>query len=127
MAPLLLAFLALASADRPIVAVFPIQDSAGRLDDSAVTQLTDYFATKIAETQMFVVVPRSDLEAALRNQKRESFKLCVDESCQIEIGKELAAQFLENESAARDSSTQGLLTQCRYWHIPGNVSSRSPD
>ena len=45
----------------------------------------------------------------------------------VELGKELAEQFLADESAARDSSTHGLLTQCRYWHIRENVSSRSPD
>ena len=37
----------------------------------------------------------------------------------VELGKELAEQLLQDESAATDSSTRGLLAQCRYWHIPG--------
>jgi hypothetical protein len=37
------------------------------------------------------VVPRSQLKARLSEQKSESYRQCFDESCQIEIGKELAA------------------------------------
>ncbi|MDH3453109.1 MAG: glucose-6-phosphate isomerase, partial [Gammaproteobacteria bacterium] len=36
----------------------------------------------------------------------------------VELGKELTEQLLQNEASAGDSSTRGLLAQCRYWRIP---------
>ncbi|MEQ9499901.1 MAG: PEGA domain-containing protein [Deltaproteobacteria bacterium] len=85
--------LALAQPDaRPVVAVFPIQDSSGRLQADATTQLTDYLGVKIAESGGYIVVPRKDIEAALAAAKAESYQACYDQACQIEIGKELAAQ-----------------------------------
>ena len=92
MVGLVLPLLLLAGAERPIVAVFPVQDRRGVLSGEQAAQLTDYFGVKIAEGGVFLVVPRTDLEAALREQKKASYGECVDESCQIEIGKELAAQ-----------------------------------
>ena len=40
----------------------------------------------------FQVVPRSDLKKRLVQQKAKSHESCSDESCQIEIGRELSAQ-----------------------------------
>ncbi|MEQ8273921.1 MAG: PEGA domain-containing protein [Deltaproteobacteria bacterium] len=78
--------------ERAIIAVFPIEDRTETIPDKEVSQLTDYFGVKIAETGRFIVVPQADLEKALKAAKVASYKSCVDESCQIEIGKELAAQ-----------------------------------
>jgi glucose-6-phosphate isomerase len=36
----------------------------------------------------------------------------------VELGKELAEQLMQSETTVDDSSTQGLLAQCQYWHIP---------
>ncbi len=92
-AALLLALLAAEPSDsKPIIALFPLQDRTGRTTPDQVGQLTDYFGVKITETGRFLVVPRADIEAALKQQRVESYKSCFDESCQIEIGKELAAQ-----------------------------------
>ena len=91
---LLLASLALAqSADqRSVVAVFPIQDSSQRLEANALAQLTDYLGVKVAEGGAFYVVPRKDIDAAMGQTKADSYQACYDQACQIEIGKELAAQ-----------------------------------
>ena len=78
--------------EKPIIAVFAIEDRTKRLQPDQVIQLTDYFGVKITETGRYVVVPRTDVEAALKAAKVESYRACVDESCQIEIGKQLAAQ-----------------------------------
>lgn len=88
---LLLALVAQADA-RPVVAVFPIQDSSGRLQANAATQLTDYLGVKITEGGAYIVVPRKDIEAAIASAKTDSYQACYDQACQIEIGKELAAQ-----------------------------------
>ena len=80
---------------RPIVPVFDIEDTrSGRAKLSAkkLKGLTDYLTNKLAIGGKFKIVPRSDVLSAIRSKKKESFKECYDESCQIEIGKELAAQ-----------------------------------
>src|SRR5262249_41056226 len=55
-------------------------------------QLTDYLATRLAETGRYRIVPREQLRRVLVEQKKESYGDCIDESCQIELGKAVAAQ-----------------------------------
>ena len=76
----------------PIVAVFGVEDRTGQFDAAALQQLSDYLTTKIGEGGRFQVVPGGQIRQRLREQKKESFKACYDQSCQIEIGRELAAQ-----------------------------------
>lgn len=75
-----------------IVAVFEVEDQSGRFDAKACAQLTDYFGAQLAQGSTFRVVPRSQLRQRLQAKKKESYKKCVAEQCQIEIGRELAAQ-----------------------------------
>lgn len=79
-------------ANKPVIAVFPIDDRRNVLTPEEIGQITDYFGVKITETQRFIVVPRADIESALRAKQVESYAECFDESCQIEIGKQLAAE-----------------------------------
>lgn len=76
----------------PVIAVFPIEDSSGSLSPKSLAKITDYFSVKLAETGRFRVVPRKELEAELAAKKADSYKACYDQSCQIEIGRELAAE-----------------------------------
>ncbi|HOX42958.1 MAG TPA: SUMF1/EgtB/PvdO family nonheme iron enzyme [Myxococcota bacterium] len=77
--------------DRPIVAVFRIEDKAHAADKATLDQLTDYLGAAIAEGGVFRRVPPGDLVKALMAQTTESYKECYDQSCQIEIGREVAA------------------------------------
>jgi hypothetical protein len=81
-----------AAAKSVIVAVFDIEDQTGRFSQKARIQLTDYFSAQLATGGRFKVVPRSQLKARLKEDKKASYKACFDEKCQIEIGRELAAQ-----------------------------------
>lgn len=78
----------------PVVAVFEIEDSTKR-DKRVMNALTDYFRVKLAESGAFKVVDKGEQEAQLKRlikeEKKNSYKTCVDESCQIPLGKELAA------------------------------------
>ncbi|MBW1809707.1 MAG: hypothetical protein JRJ87_16040 [Deltaproteobacteria bacterium] len=74
------------------VAVFDILDKSKKLSPEEIDGLTDYLASKIAEDGLFHVVPRDEIKKRLRAQKKKSFKECYDQSCQIEIGREIAAQ-----------------------------------
>lgn len=75
-----------------VVAVFEVRDPSHVLSQADRKSLTRYLATKLAETGRFQVVPESDVRRVLEDKKLESYDACYDEACQIEIGKELAAQ-----------------------------------
>jgi hypothetical protein len=77
---------------KAIVAVFDIEDRSKQLSADDLGQLSDYLATQLANTPELAVVPRGQLRARLVEQKTESFRACFDETCQIEIGKAMAAQ-----------------------------------
>ncbi|MBW2732894.1 MAG: outer membrane beta-barrel protein [Deltaproteobacteria bacterium] len=77
-----------------IVVVFDIADSSGRFPPAALSQLTEYFATQLAQGSAFRVIPRSQVKQRLKAQKTQSYKNCYDEKCQIEVGRELSAQKL---------------------------------
>lgn len=77
---------------RPVMAVFALEDRSKGLASPAVEQLTDYIAARLTEAGRFRVVPRSELRARLSEKKAESYGACVDESCQIQLGKAVAAQ-----------------------------------
>jgi hypothetical protein len=81
-----------AARPRAIVAVFDIQDQGGRIQPEALVQLTEYLATRLAETGAFRVVPHEQLRSRLVQEKVESYKECYEQSCQIEIGKAIAAE-----------------------------------
>lgn len=75
-----------------IVAVFDVQDQGAGIDAALRERLSAYLAMSLAATARFQVVPRSQLKTRLSAQKRDSYRNCYDRSCQIEIGRELAAQ-----------------------------------
>jgi curli biogenesis system outer membrane secretion channel CsgG len=80
------------SARPAVVAVFDIEDPGASKDDKVTLQLTEYLTAKLMEVGLFRVVPRDELRARLADQKAASTRACFDTSCQIEIGKALAAQ-----------------------------------
>jgi hypothetical protein len=75
-----------------VLAVFDIVDGSHSLDPGTLDQLTDYLATRVAEVLGYRVLPREQIRARLTEGKEASYKTCVDQSCQIELGKALAAQ-----------------------------------
>ncbi|MBW2730908.1 MAG: hypothetical protein JRH20_00860 [Deltaproteobacteria bacterium] len=77
--------------DRPIVAVFDIEDQARALKSGVADQLTEYLSTQVAAVANLRVIPRSQLRTRLSQQKKRSYKNCYDQACQIELGRALAA------------------------------------
>ncbi len=94
-----------ADASSPVVAVFDLESKRARLADDVLTSMSDYMATRLAVTGRYKVVPRSELKRALVAQKKDSYKQCYADACQIEIGKELAAE----KSLASQVSKLGKL------------------
>lgn len=77
---------------QPIIAVFDVEDRGVGLSAEVRNRLSDFLAMRLASTGAYQVVPRAQLKQRLVQQKKDSYKQCFDQSCQIEIGKELAAQ-----------------------------------
>ena len=79
---------------KSVVAVFDIQDTrkSRRLTPEQNADLTAYLTTLLTNTTRYATVPKSDLKAALAAEKAQSYDACYDESCQIDIGKEVAAE-----------------------------------
>jgi hypothetical protein len=75
-----------------VVAVFDVQDSGGKLDHHLLEQLTEYLAAQLIEVARYRVVPRAELRHRLAEEKKGSYQACFDESCQIELGKAVAAE-----------------------------------
>lgn len=80
-----------AKAAGEVVAVFELESKGARLKSAALERLTDYVGAQLARAG-YKVVPRQELKRALSQQKNDSYKACYAESCQIEVGKELAAE-----------------------------------
>ncbi len=75
----------------PVVAVLDVRDQGNRLREGMAGQLSEYIATKLAQQGTYKVVPRTQVRSALEEMKAESFSDCFEESCQVELGRALAA------------------------------------
>lgn len=93
-----------AGAGRPVVAVFDLENKRAKLSDGLLDDLSDYIATQLTESGVYVVVPRNQIQQALRDEKKATYGSCFDESCQIELGKELAAEKTLASQVARIGS-----------------------
>ena len=75
----------------PIVAVFETEDKGSGLAADVLGKLTDYLGVLLTKGG-YRVVPRTEIRDRIKAQKKESYKSCYDQSCQIELGRELAAE-----------------------------------
>ena len=83
-----------AEARPAVVAVFELQNSS-ELKKELVSELTEHLRVKLAEPGTVRVVDKSEQEQQLRKlveeQRKDSYKTCYDDSCQVPLGRELAA------------------------------------
>jgi TPR repeat protein len=77
--------------EKSVVAVFDVESLGAGLSPRALDTLSDYVGSLMAE-RGYQVVPRSQIRKRLLGEKKNSYRNCYDESCQIELGKELAAE-----------------------------------
>ncbi len=75
----------------PVVAVMGVHDKSEALDGRTLGQLQAYFTARLGYYG-YRTVPTDQINAAIKELQRESFRPCYDEACQIEIGRALAAQ-----------------------------------
>lgn len=78
-------------AERPVLAVFQFDSKGAGISAKELTGLCDYLAARLAVDGHYRVLPRKEIRNRLLSQKRKTFKECYDVACQIELGRELAA------------------------------------
>ena len=82
-----------AQAEPIIVAVFLMESQGSGLSADEVGNLTDYLATLLGQGGQLQIIPRDEIKKRLLQAKSESHKDCYDTNCQIQLGRELAAQY----------------------------------
>jgi TPR repeat protein len=80
-----------AHAQKPIIAVFTLTAEGARLSKSSLERMTIYLSNQLTASGLYQVLPQDQLRKRLRQEKKSSYKACFDQSCQIAIGRELAA------------------------------------
>ncbi|MFH1130635.1 MAG: PEGA domain-containing protein, partial [Pseudomonadota bacterium] len=98
---------------KPIVAVFDVQFEGVNLSPGMQGRLSDYLAMRLADTGNYLVVPRDRMKERLATEKKNSYKSCFDQSCQIEIGKEMSAQKSLSTTVAKLGS-RCMVTSVMY-------------
>lgn len=114
---------ALAQQHAPVVAVFLMESKGSTLEADEVNGLTDYMSAKMGESGRFQIIPRDEIKKRLVAAKADTYKDCYDTSCQIEVGKELAAEFSISSSIAKVGS-QCLIT-ASVWDLRRSTQIRS--
>ncbi|MEQ9504391.1 MAG: hypothetical protein RIT81_46470 [Deltaproteobacteria bacterium] len=98
----------------PIVAVFEIEDTSRR-KKKLIRALTDYLRVKLAEEGSVRVVDKSEqrrqMKKLMKREKKKSYRTCVDASCQIPLGKELAADKILRSRLNRFGSNFVITTE----------------
>ena len=95
----------LSGGGKAITAVFDVELRGLRLDSDGAERLSEYLVGRIAATGRYLVVPRDQVRGRLAQEKASSYQQCFDQSCQIEMGKELAAQKIVTCRIVRVGST----------------------
>lgn len=94
--------------NRPKLAVMEIEDQAGKLGKDVAARGTDYLRATLNATKAFIVIDKSRQAEALMtvivDSKKESYKDCYNQSCQIPLGQALAADTILRTSITRLAS-----------------------
>jgi TPR repeat protein len=106
---------------RPIVAVFDIQVKGIEIAKPLQDMLTELMAEELGIGGIYKVMPPSDVRKTLTEKTKESYKECFDESCQIELGRSLAANKLLT------SSIKKLADKCHVTGALYDLKSQASD
>jgi hypothetical protein len=80
--------------ERPVIAIFKVQAPSRSFEADILSQLTEYITVRLAELGAYRIIPQQQLKQEFDTQKKSSYDACYDESCQIELGKAVAAEKL---------------------------------
>lgn len=75
-----------------VVAAFDVFDPGEALDVESRDQLSEYLAVRVTQSLRYRTIPRAQVRERLLAEKKLSYSACIDQACQIELGKALAAE-----------------------------------
>jgi len=78
-------------AKKPVVAVFEIKNEAN-LNKGFLEKMREVIGAELTASGIFLVLPNSRIQTALKEKVAESYKDCYAQACQLEIGKRVAAE-----------------------------------
>jgi hypothetical protein len=107
----------------PVVAVFLMESKASPLTADETAGLTDYMAARLGEAGQFQIIPRDEIKKRLTAAKADTYKDCYDTSCQIEVGKELAAEFSISSTIGKVGKQ--CLISASVWDLRRSTQIRS--
>jgi hypothetical protein len=94
------------------LAVMTLEDSTGDLSRQLIDNLTDYLRTQVARRGTFIVIDKGRQAEAIKkiagDARKESYKECYDEKCQIPLGQALSADTILRVKLTRIGSTYQL-------------------
>jgi hypothetical protein len=94
------------------LAVMTLEDSTGDLSQQLIDNLTDYLRTQVARRGTFIVIDKGRQAEAIKkiagDARKESYKACYDEKCQIPLGQALSADTILRVKLTRIGSTYQL-------------------
>ena len=94
------------------LAVMTLEDRTGDLSAQLIDDLTDYLRTQVARRGKFIVIDKSRQAEAIKkiagDARKESYKACYDEKCQIPLGQALSADTILRVKLTRIGSTYQL-------------------
>ena len=78
------------------IAVMDVLDESGKLSEEEKLQVTQFFYTRLAGKLNIIDMTRQkeELEKMVEEGRIASRQICVDENCQIQLGREMAANYI---------------------------------
>lgn len=99
-------------ADKPKLAVMSIEDQSGKLTEKITNSATTLLRTLLASSGEFIVIDEGRqqkmLEEIIEEKKKESYKLCYDDNCQIPLGQALSADTILRSTVTELGGTFSL-------------------
>jgi hypothetical protein len=78
------------------LSVLEIDDKTKSISEQILLNASEYIRTELVSTDRFIVIAGDRQREVAKKLKKESWKDCYDQSCKLELGKELSADiFLE--------------------------------
>lgn len=73
------------------VAVMEFDDQTKKLSKSVLEAAAEYLRGELVASNQFIVISKDRQKAIVKEQKKESWKECYDQSCRIQLGQALSS------------------------------------
>lgn len=97
---------------KPKLAVMSIDDQSGKLSEKVKNAATTLLRTHLSSSGQFIVIDATRQQKVLKDiikeKKKESYKMCYDDNCQIPLGQALSADTILRSTVTELGGTFSL-------------------